>query len=64
MVIDVSCLAPPSRQVVLTTGWWNYNSNSGANPKKARVLVIWKRYPKAGCFAYSYAGSIHDQAFN
>lgn len=29
------------------TGNWNYNtSSSGDFPREARVLVVWKKYPK------------------
>lgn len=34
-------------QVVTLTGNWNFDSTSGANPKQARLLVVWKKYPKA-----------------
>jgi hypothetical protein len=34
-------------QVVTLTGNWNWDSTSGPNPKLARLLVVWKKYPKA-----------------
>lgn len=39
----------PNLQVVTIAGNWNYTTKTGtgANPKAARVTVVWKRYPKA-----------------